>query len=287
MLVEMAIGDAYGAAFEFMKLPRPDLVHDTETYQKHPELEIGNGRYTDDTQMALAIAEELLATGTEMTTETLAERFVRTFKRDPRPGYGKGFYEALNAATDGPSLVSSIQNPTSTRSGAAMRVSPIGLLADFDEVLRLAALQATVTHNSPEGIMSAQAVAAMVHYFTYKLGSKNEVGYWLSEKVPGWAWEELWTDWVSVQGIPNAHAAITCVTLGKSLRDVLQRSVAIGGDVDTISAIAMFSASLTEMPDDLPSGLYRNLEQGTYGGHYLVGVDNDLRAFARKQGAKI
>lgn len=286
MLVEMAIGDAYGAAFEFIKLPHPALVHDTETYQKHPELEIGNGRYTDDTQMALAIAEHLIS-GEEMTVEALAERFVQTFKRDPRPGYGKGFYEALQNSTDGPSLLTNIQNPTSTRSGAAMRVSPIGLIGDFKEVMRLAALQATVTHNSPEGILSAQAVAGMVHYFAYNLGTDHEVGPWLEENVPGWAWDDLWTDWVSVQGIPNAHAAVTCVTLGRSLRGVLKMAVDVGGDVDTVSAISMFSASLTQMPDDLPASLYRGLEQGPYGGGYLVEMDYKLRDFARKQGAKI
>ena len=73
MLLELAIGDAYGTGFEFAE---SDFV-------RHPRHRLRLGSYTNDTQMSIAIAETLIAQEA-WTPEVLAERFVRTFKRDPR-----------------------------------------------------------------------------------------------------------------------------------------------------------------------------------------------------------
>jgi ADP-ribosyl-[dinitrogen reductase] hydrolase len=76
LLVELAVGDAYGAGFEYGE---PDFVaaHNTLAgYVQHPRhVHIRPGRYTDDTQMTLAIAELLLA-GTDWTPQNLADKFV-------------------------------------------------------------------------------------------------------------------------------------------------------------------------------------------------------------------
>jgi ADP-ribosyl-[dinitrogen reductase] hydrolase len=288
MLVEMALGDAYGAGWEFVTpevAKAKGMVNDTETYYKHPEIDIGGGRYTDDTQMTICIAEALLAGG-EFLPEELAPRVFDTFTRDPRKGYGSRFYELLTTVKSGEELLQRL-DPNSTRSGAAMRVGPIGLYKDLKMVKRLSILQAMLTHDTPEGMGAACAVALMNHYFAYRLGPKSEVGDFICDHHQGWAWNEDWDEWVSVQGIPCAHAAITAVRRGNSLREVLRIAVSFGGDVDTVSAIAMFAASLTEMPDDLPPALYRNLEQGPYGGGYLVELDKKLLTFARAQGAKV
>jgi ADP-ribosyl-[dinitrogen reductase] hydrolase len=286
VLLEMAIGDSFGCAFEFVERPYPNgLVNDTATYQDHPELPLGGGRYTDDTQMSVAVTEVIVERPGDFTRIDLAERFVYAFKRDPRPGYGKRFYEILNKVGDGLEMLEVVV-PNSTRSGGAMRASPIGLFGDIETVLTLAALQASVTHNSPEGIMSAQAIAAMVHFFAYRLGTQGELGEYLERVVPGHAWGEDWTDWASVQGIPCAHAAITAVRLGTSQRDILFRSVAVGGDVDTVAAMAMFSSSLIHtLPKDLPASLYEGLERGSYGYEYLVNRDIELRQLAETFGA--
>ena len=284
MLVECALGDAYGAGFEFIKRPYPNgMVNDTETYWKHPELEIGGGRYTDDTQMTMAIAEELVEDG-PFTKESLADRFVTTFKRDPRKGYGKGMYGGLCFSEKGSDLLALLK-PHSTRSGAAMRVGPVGLFSDLETVLEKAALQASVTHDSPEGRMSAQAIAASVHYFAYKRGSISFLGDFLEAHVPGHDWASDHEGWVSVEGVPCAHAAITCVRLGRSMENVLERAIDLGGDVDTVAAMAMFIASVTKLPNDLDSKLYSGLEQGSYGKDYLLRLDKSLSEFASRQGA--
>jgi ADP-ribosyl-[dinitrogen reductase] hydrolase len=55
MLVEMAIGDAYGAAFEFFSPSKIDSSNDLQGYYQHPtHLSIKPGQYTDDTRPALS-----------------------------------------------------------------------------------------------------------------------------------------------------------------------------------------------------------------------------------------
>ena len=83
MLVEMAVGDAYGAGFEYVSSSFLRQHHDLTRYVQHPRHAIGSGRYTDDTQMSIAIAE-MLVDGRPWTRPALADAFVRVFKRDPR-----------------------------------------------------------------------------------------------------------------------------------------------------------------------------------------------------------
>lgn len=279
MLLEMAIADSYGAAFEFIAKPYPEgLINDGKTYQKHPELEIGNGRYTDDTQMAIAIAEELLADG-DFSKESLAERFVTAFHRDPRPGYGKRFHQLLQETTTGADLLSKI-DPNSTRSGGVMRVGPIGLLPHLNDVLDKAEKQAIITHDTPEAIMAAKAIAAASHYLYYSLGKTRALGDWLEEIVPGgWGWSLAFNEWSSVHAIPVAHAALTAFRYADTMRDILILAVDQGGDVDTTAALAIWLATLTPTKkNDLPSSLYVGLETGPYGHMFLSGLDTKLRA---------
>jgi ADP-ribosyl-[dinitrogen reductase] hydrolase len=294
MLVEMALGDSYGAPFEFIKPARAlacGLVNDTKTYQHHPEFSLGGGRYTDDTQMALAISELMLESPDGLDAKVLADRFVSTFKRDERKGYGSRFYDLLMEVNDGAELLERLK-PDSARSGACMRAGPIGLYGSTDMVFAQAKLQASITHNTPEGIMAAQAIAMMTHFFVcYRQGDTTSVpaplGSWLEQYVPGYDWSKDWTGPTTVMAIPCAHAAITAVKNGKSYRQVLEQCIAFGGDVDTIAAMAMFAVSLTDLPNDLPLELYENLENGTYGREYLMGMDARLKTFARTQGANL
>ena len=103
MLVEMAIADAYGAAFEFIQAPVAGLINNGTAYHVNPETGLGGGRYTDDTQMALAVAEHML-TGAPETRVGLAHSFLNAYRRDKRPGYSRRFQRAIPAATAIPRL---------------------------------------------------------------------------------------------------------------------------------------------------------------------------------------
>ena len=61
MLLELAIGDAYGAGFEDVDAEMIRQQNDLSGYVKHPRHHIQPGSYTDDTQMSLAIAEAIVS----------------------------------------------------------------------------------------------------------------------------------------------------------------------------------------------------------------------------------
>jgi ADP-ribosylglycohydrolase len=291
MLFHMAVGDAYGAAFEFIPFDRRSeygLINDGVTFQRHPQLPIGNGRYTDDTQMAIAIVEVMLSVPVDMITKArLFDSYYQCFHRDQRPGYGKGFHSLLLVSKSGEDLQQRIE-PGSTRSGACMRAGPVGLYHSIRDVLRIAALQASTTHDSPEGIAAAQAVALMTHYLAYDLGPRAGLRTFIQQLVPEFDWIEPHRHWVTVEALDNARAALTVVTEAKTLTEVMTQSVAVGGDVDTVAAIAMFAASLTpEIADDLTTPMLFKLEDGEYGYEYLRQIDDRLINFAENHGATI
>ena len=124
MLVELAIGDAYGAAFEFDGLQIAE--NDLKDYYQHSLYQLGKGRYTDDTQMTIAVGEALVD-GRPYTKELFAEYFLKCFKRDERVGYASGFYGFLQSCNTTEDFLKGIKN-NSQRNGAAMRSCPVGYL---------------------------------------------------------------------------------------------------------------------------------------------------------------
>lgn len=276
MLYFMAIGDAYGAGFEYAK---PDFVaanNDLSRYSKHPKHNLVPGVYTDDTQMSIANAEALCQHGRALTRQILADAYVACFKRDQREGYAGRFYDFLCATKDGTELLANI-NPASDKSGAAMRALPFGVFSDIDTVKQLTTLQAKITHDTTDGINAAIAAALMSHYFLYELGPKADLGTFLASHVDG-PWDKTWSGSVGAQGWMSVQAAITAVTAGNGMADILKRSIAFTGDVDTVAALALGSvAASSEVSKDLPQVLIDGLEKGTYGSDFLKSLDTDLR----------
>jgi ADP-ribosylglycohydrolase len=274
MLLELAIGDAYGAGFEYA----PDHVvrqHNTvANYVQHPRHKMPPGSYTDDTQMSLAIAEALIA-GEPWTAENLANRFVDVYARDPRPGYSTRFYDLLQRVHSGTELLAVIE-PESDRSGAAMRAAPLGVLPTVGEVRERCRIQAAITHNTPDGIDAATAAALMPHYFLYGLGPKSQLGIFIERHVPG-PWATPWQGKVGAKGWMSVRAAITAVVRNRRYSDLLQDCIAFTGDVDTVATLAMAAASCSSAFErDLPESLLGGLENGPYGRDYLIKLDNQL-----------
>ena len=128
MLLEGVIGDAYGAGFEFAERTKIDTFNTVSKYETHPIFPEIKGRYTDDTQMSIALAE-LIISGKEWNALHIADSFVKTFKRDPRRGYAKRFYSFLSEIHDGQELLDKILNK-SNRNGAAMRAYVLGIFPE-------------------------------------------------------------------------------------------------------------------------------------------------------------
>jgi ADP-ribosyl-[dinitrogen reductase] hydrolase len=275
MILELAVGDAYGAGFEYTD---HDFVTNHNTlsgYVPHPIFGIGHGVYTDDAQMTLAIAE-LLISNDPWTPLNLANKFVDVFKRDPREGYASKFYEFLQEVKSSEEFLRKI-NPNSEKSGGAMRASPLGFIPDMGELINYATIQAQITHNTSIGIDSSIAAALMVHYFIYNLGSKKNLGEFIESYVPG-EWSKPWSQRVEKEGFMHVRAAITAIKEEDSLSSILKRSINFEGDTDTVATIALAAASVSsEIIQELPPVLVENLENGEYGRAYLINLDKKLR----------
>ena len=282
MMLHMAIGDAYGAGREYAD---PKVVadnNDGKTYVQHQKWkDLTPGRYTDDTQMAIALAEYLLQDG-EYNTSDLACKFVEVFKRDQRAGYAGGFYKLLQEVQNGYELVDRI-SPMSDKSGGAMRAAPCGLLPTLKDVCNVAAWQASVTHATVDGMNAAVGAALMVFlnrhsgvaFDQWQTGFPLLMGMVCPFKFD---WDTPWEGPVGAKGLDSVHAAFTSIVGSNgTLSDILKRAIAWTGDVDTVAAIAMAAASVNPaIVDDLPEELYRNLEGGKYGWRYLKALDAKL-----------
>ena len=137
-----------------------------------------------------------------------------------------------------------------------MRVSPVGLYAKtLDEALALATVTASVSHNHPEGVKGAQAIAASV--FLCKEGkSKQEIKEYvektffynldrtIAEIRPEYEYD------VSCQG--SVPEAIIAFMEGNSFEEVIRLAISIGGDSDTIGAMAgAIAACMYPIPNDI------------------------------------
>ncbi len=272
MLVELAICDAYGAGFEFYDA---NLIHnDVTRYIKHPTHGHDAGMYTDDTQRT--IANVLAILDEDITLENLAKRYVGVFKRDPRKGYARGYQAFLESVSDGDDYLRRIR-PDSDKSGACMSAAVFGLYPALEDVTGFAIQQAMITHNTTDGKNTAVVVAAAAWYMRNKVGKCADLGHWLDGRVEG-EWSKNWdATKVSVKATDCARAAISIVRTSGSMKEIMQRSVALKGDVDTVACIAGAIGSLSEeITQDIPQVLYDTLENGPYGRDYLVDLNRRL-----------
>ncbi|MBI2994266.1 MAG: ADP-ribosylglycohydrolase family protein, partial [Gammaproteobacteria bacterium] len=132
-------GDIIGSRFESCptKSTEFELFHERSTF-------------TDDTVLTVAVADALLHGG------DYAALFRHYGRAYPHRGYGNTFRMWIGNDAGSPYY--------SWGNGSAMRVSPVGFALDsVEEVLREAERSAFVTHNHPEGIKGAQAVALSIY----------------------------------------------------------------------------------------------------------------------------
>ena len=221
------LGDIIGSPYEF----------DGEIREKDFPLFSEDSTFTDDTVMTLAVAEALMA-GENLDDDTV-RNFLTEAMRDwgnqyPYAGYGGKFCQWLADPDMGPY--------GSWGNGSAMRVSPAAwLYKDIETVRRMAGLSAEVTHDHPEGIKGAEATASAI--FLARTGKtkaeikkyiEDEFGYDLSRTCD----EIRWGDRGGVSCMETVPEAITAFLEGDDFEDVVRTAVSLGGDTDTLGAIA-------------------------------------------------
>jgi len=274
MLLEIAIGDAYGAGFEFVPDETIKKEHNLTKYYASRIDDLKVGQYTDDTQMTLAISE-LMISKKVWTKELITKHFLEVFNRDRRCGYAKGFYKFLTDVSDEYEFLEKI-NPESIRNGAAMRSVPLSLIKDITELKNKAKLQASITHDTYEGVVSSQAVALIGNFFLYQNGKKEGIKTYLYEELFE-LFKDNKTDRVPCDAIETIDAVVTVLTASNSFSEIIDRSVKLGGDTDSVASIACGLATLTDQyVNDLPEFLYNDLENETYGRDYIIDLDKEL-----------
>lgn len=303
MLLYIGMADAYAAACEYLlSVPWERRVCEQcltfRGYVRHPRhLGLEPSCYTDDTEMSVANARVLIENDPPYTPLMFAHYYVREFQRGGRrEGYARGFQKFLESVKSGKEFLDRIR-PGSTKNGAAMRAVPFGALRTPEETMEVATLQARITHDTPEGRFSARAVALMAHFVLYEEAPLSDIAsYCLREmsvedvKQFGYVFQNPWPENKPVKdseetpvAISTVHAVAYLVRTARSLMDILERVIRMGGDTDSVAAIAWGIASARFQDERLPEFFERDLEQGSSatGSAYLRKVGEDLmRRFA-------
>lgn len=222
------LGDIIGSRFEF------DRGGKTKEFRLLTE----QSGWTDDTVMTVAVAEALLQAGKDAGTDELEKACTKAMQkwgqRYPYAGYGARFIHWVSDPD--PKPYNSFGN------GSAMRVSAAGWLYDTVERTREAArATANVSHNHPEGIKGAECTAAVI-FLARTVASKAEIEAYVKKEF-GYVYSET----LEQMRARHRHDESCMDTLPKALRaffdgtdfeDVVRNAVSLGGDTDTIAAIA-------------------------------------------------
>ena len=236
------LGDIIGSRFEF----------DRGGWTKDFELLTPKCSFTDDSVMTVAVAEALVEAGPDASADEIEKACIVSMqkwgRKYPDAGYGGRFIGWL--FEEDPKPYNSWGN------GSAMRVSAAGWLYDTIERTReVARATANVSHNHPEGLKGAECTAAVI-FLGRKGFSKEEIkdyvvkefGYDLSKGV-----DELRPlhrhDESCMDSLPKA---LVSFFEGDSFEDVVRNAVSLGGDTDTIAAIAgAMAEGLYGVPEEL------------------------------------
>lgn len=281
LLFGMLVGDALGSRF-IDKGPDEIPPLDMEYILEHPPK-----NYTDDTQMAISVLEEMVHNGI-IDQSSLRERFLRRFS--PWRDYGGGMLEVIERWRGGEAIgvtASSLYNGSgSFGNGAAVRVAPIAL---FFEVHETAALNeqvhrcALLTHTHPYGIAGALLHATAVlmalndvpenEWITriFKLSIESAFKIKLGRVTQ--CLERKASAHESVKEIGNGPQAIEAVPAAlysvlrhpDSFIDSLLFSISMGGDTDTIGAMAGALAGSRLGAERIPGELFEQVENGEEG----------------------
>lgn len=237
------IGDIAGSKYEF-----------NNTFDYDFEMFGGGCDFTDDTICTVAIADAIL------NGRNYQESLLDWCRRYPSPkgAYGGRFAGWIHSLD--PQPYNSFGN------GSAMRVSPVAwLFNDLSQVLEEAEKTALPTHNHPEGIKGAKAVAHAIWYFRKSKfseeskDSENEETKGLKNENAKASKDENET----IQGFmsiarsyyedfdtrvyPKGKFDETCMdavplsfyllSQASSFEDAIRLAISHGGDSDTIGAI--------------------------------------------------
>lgn len=221
------IGDIVGSRFEHTGCKQIDFEFFTNTC-----------RFTDDSVMSVAIADALLSCDFNASADEIGNACIDAMhkwgNKYPNAGYGGHFMQWI--------LDKDWEPYNSWGNGSAMRVSATGWLYDsIDRTREVARITAAVTHNHPEGIKGAEAIASCI--FLARNGySKQYIKSYIEKEFynnlnrsiddirPSYRFD------VSCQG--SVPESIIAFLDSDSFEEAIRLAVSLGGDTDTQGAMA-------------------------------------------------
>lgn len=284
-----------------------------------PELLSGDwtvGRFTDDTQMTLCVAE-WLAGEARPGGKNLLERFCGAY--EPWRHYGPGARLILesfpNARERWADLATAMFPQGSYGNGSAMRVAPVGLFLhnDLPGIVRLAEVSSSVTHSHPLAIQGAALQAAAVaiaargmsepdqfvrilatvltqfqaldHDITVYKKALSVISKGLAQTVPPSRIVSLLGNGIKAQeAVPMA---IYCFLANRaSFERAVESAIFLGGDTDTIASMtgAIAGAALGE--DNIPVRWLRKIREPVYTPEKVRQIAFDLYTRGQKRNFK-
>ena len=260
------IGDIVGSIYEF---------HNIKT-REFPLFSDGCG-YTDDSILTIATAKWILEDGNRDHSGNYYFRYAFNYP-SPMGGYGDGFLEWVHRAEDG-----DFSPYSSCGNGSAMRVGPVGwAFATKEDVLLQAKHSAKATHNHPEGIKGAQAIALSI-FLARQGANKEEIRHTITSEFGynlNFTCDEIRDSYgrgaICQNTVPQA---IVSFLDGKDFEDCIRNAISIGGDSDTLGCI---TGSIAEAYYGIPKELYEK------GFAYLTLHFKDVvKEFEEKYGNKV
>jgi ADP-ribosylglycohydrolase len=209
-------------------------------------------RFTDDTVLTVALADSLMQSAPFV---RLLKHYYRAY---PNAGYGGSFHQWAQSNDSRPY--------NSWGNGSAMRVSPIGFAsATLDDVLSAAERSAAVTHDHPEGIKGAQAVASAV--FLARTGQtkeqiKNFIERTFSYNLDKSLDEIRPTYEFQVSCQKSVPQAIRAFLESDNFEDAVRKAISLGGDSDTLACMAggIAQAFFGGVPEVITTRVYELLD---------------------------
>jgi ADP-ribosyl-[dinitrogen reductase] hydrolase len=240
-LLGLAVGDAVGAAIEFSSKPKFALVNELVGGGPH---RLKAGEWTDDTAMALALAESLYDDPV-LDAADLMDRFVDWWRNGTYSCTGTCFDIGLTTRgaleryllSNNPYSGSSDQRASGN--GALMRISPVAIRYwhDLETALEIAERQTLTTHGSPETIRASRLLTRLL---TRAIGGHPLTGILSGDEADEVGFRDLHRDAITGSGyvVKSLQAALWAVNRTSDFRSAILLAANLGDDADTTAAIA-------------------------------------------------
>lgn len=250
-LLGLAVGDAVGTTLEFKA--RDSYAPLTDMIGGGP-FRLAPGVWTDDTSMALALAESLAERGA-LDPADLMERFVRWWRDGEYSPTGTCFdigmttRAALARFEQSGDPIAGSRSPDAAGNGSLMRLAPVaiyGLSAGVTPMRGAARIQSATTHAARTCLDACEAWSVIVHAAIggASLGNALKAASTLDLTEPiaaiaGGSWQGKPRDAIRSSGyvVHSFEAALWCVGQGGDFREVILRAANLGDDADTTAAI--------------------------------------------------